>query len=220
MYPSSDIRPKQAADIFKLDGEAGPSHFSVGPVVLKIPERPNRTEPNLFVVVEGWIAFDRFDEGGRPNTLKFGTKVGYFRILQDGGLEHVYGSHFDMDEQLVAHPVFHGQMTSQAKLGESIEELFHSNFEVTEDHAVGLLGTVRTPTAQMDVFSVLTQVGADHLINEKSDSVVREGFDELRRACDFFNGAGRRFPFLCDPPATHCYRSTHWYERHNPPAAP
>jgi hypothetical protein len=213
MYPSSDIRPQQAADIFKFDGEAGPSHFSVGPVVLKIPERPGRSEPDLFVVVEGWIAFDKFDEEGRPNTLKFGTKVGYFRILLDGGLEHVYGSHFDMDEHLIAHPVFHGQMASQVGLGESIADLFHSDFEVRKDHAVGLLGNVRTPTAQMDVFSVLTQVGADHLVNEKSDTVVREGFDELRRACDFFNGAGHRFAFLYDPPATHCYRSTHWYER-------
>jgi hypothetical protein len=214
MYPSSDIRPKSAAEIFKAaESKNGGSQFTIGPVVFKVPEKPSKRDANLFVVVSGWIAFSALPSTtSQPNTLSFGTRVGYFRVLGEK-LEHVYGAHYDMDETSPGHPVFHAQMASLIDMSSSISELFDAPFGVAENHASNILRNVRIPTAQMDAFSVFTQIGADHLVSEKSTPEVREAFDELRNSCDFFHGAAHKLSYLNATEAARCYRSTHWYER-------
>jgi hypothetical protein len=128
-------------------------------------------------------------------------------------LSHVYGAHYDMDEVLPGHPVFHSQMTSQMSYLSTITDLFHQSYAKCDDLAAGLLANVRTPTAQMDAFSVITQIGADHLLSERSAVEVLTAFQTLRAACDFFVGAGGRLPYLNAEGPSRCYRSTHWYER-------
>ena len=213
MHPSSQIRPQNATDVFHPDVDSGESKFNVGPVVFCVPERANGRGSNLYIAISGWICF-----GGprapdpRRTTLRFGTGVGYFQAKEDH-LIHVYGVHYDMDEKLPGHPVFHAQMCSQEEFGATVRDVFNLRLDPGKDLAAGLLRNVRMPTAQMDVFSVITQIGADHLVSETSSLEVQAAFGKLREACDFFVGAAGRLAYLNSMQATHCYRSTHWYAR-------
>lgn len=213
MHPSGQVRPTGASDVFSPDGSSGEPKFNVGPVVFHISERANGGTSNLYVAISGWISFGTPLAGDpRRTTWQFGTQVGYFRV-KGGQLVHIYGVHYDMDETLPGHPVFHAQMSSQVELGAHVRRLFNLQLETGADLPGVLLRNVRTPTAQMDVFSVITQIGADHLISETSGPEVHAAFAKLRDACDFFMGAAGRLAYLNSPPATHCYRSTHWYKR-------
>lgn len=212
MEPMSEVRPSDPPTIFKRDPASQDLKFLIGPMVLWVPEKPNQP-PSLFIVLSGWIRFGPPSSlDPRRTTVDFGTQVGYFRP-KDGVLCHVYGAHYDMDETLPGHPVFHAQVCSQARLTDAIHERFHEQFSVGCDFTDGLLRNVRTPTAQMDIFSVITQIGADHLVTETSNGEVQDAFKKLRDACDFFVGAAGRLLYLNSSAAAHCYRSTHWYER-------
>jgi hypothetical protein len=213
MHSSSVIRPGNATDVFRPDASTAESKFNVGPVVFRLPERANAHSADLYVALSGWVLFGSpLPSDRRRTTLDFGTQVGYFRAKGDH-LLHVYGVHYDMDEKLPGHPVFHSQMSSQVGFVSDIALLFNSQLAVEDDLATGLLRNVRTPTAQMDVFSVMTQIAADHLVSEASGPDVLAGFLKMREACDFFMGAAGRLAYLNSLPATDCYRSTHWYVR-------
>lgn len=213
MHPSSQIRPAEAADIFTPDGASAESKFNIGPVVFHVPERANGRDANLYIAISGWLSLGvPLDSDPRRTTLQFGTQVGYFRV-KDDKLVYIYGVHYDMDEVLPGHPVFHAQMCSQVKLGGDVALLFNLQLDIGDDLPGALLRNVRTPTAQMDVFSVITQIGADHLISDVSGPEVREAFAKLRESCDFFMRAAGRLAYLNSIEASHCYRSTHWYNR-------
>ena len=211
MNSSSMVRPREVSEIFKVDDNApeGVVKLIVGPVVFQVPERPNRT-PNLFIVVSGELSFERPNPKSAPlRTKDFATRVAYFRS-KPGRLEHVYGAHYDMDEQVRRHPVFHAQFRPYEQFAQCIQTLFHRDDEI-DGYLCNVLRNVRIPTAQMDVFSVLTQICADHLIDEQSTSEVTDAFQRMRIACNFFEGAARRVAFLGTESAVHCYRLTHWY---------
>lgn len=213
MYQQSQARPTSFHEIFRLDEQVPDDEVKllVGPVVFNVPERASSAALNLFIVVAGWLSFEGPDFKTAPlKTRGFGTEIGYFR-RKDGRLEHVYGAHYDMDEKGAGHPVFHAQISSQFELGARVNDEFRLNAEVT-NRMGNILGTVRTPSAQMDVFSVLTQICADHLIWEKSADEVRGAFKTLRGAGSFLVGAAHRLAFLNTPPASECYRSMHWYD--------
>lgn len=213
MHPATGIKPGSAADVFKLDTNSVEPKFNIGPIVLNVPERAMDQRSSLYVVVQGWITFGPpLQNRERRTTLHFGTQVGYFRQKNESILQ-VYGVHYDMDETLPGHPIFHAQMSTQAKLAPVVEQFTKLKFESEPDWSRGLLRNVRTPTAQMDAFSVITQIGADHLISNLSGPEVRSAFKKLRTSCDFFLGAGAHISYLNTLPATHCYRSTHWYAR-------
>lgn len=212
MYSTTEIRPDDATIVFRPEpSSTGEPQVSAGPVVFRVPERASKRDANLYIVVKGWISFAPILEPPSLTTQRFGTNVGYFRAKPDR-LDHVYGVHYDMEEEQPCHPVFHAQISSQASLASVVRE----NFTVPSDEcdiAAGLLKNVRTPTAQMDVFSLITQIGADHLVYEGSSAEVRDAFIRLRTACDFFVGAAGRLVYLHEDSAAHCYRSTHWYDR-------
>ena len=215
MHPSSQIRPNAASDIFSIDfsidGNSTELKCEVRPVVFCVPERANGRKSDIYVAVKGWLSFGApLPSDPRRTTQKFGTQVGYFRV-EDEQLVHVYGVHYDMDNRLnrLGHPVFHAQMSSQVDLGNYVNQLF--NLKLIIQDIGPLLGNVRTPTAQMDAFSVITQIGADHLVSNGSSREVLRAFNKLRNACDFFIGAEGRITDLNCPPDTRCYRSTHWY---------
>jgi hypothetical protein len=131
-------------------------------------------------------------------------------------LEHIYGAHYDIDEKTPGHPVFHSQISPKMELLEHVKEQFRKESDSKEDRVKFLLRNVRTPSAQMDVFSVIAQVCADHLMHAKSSIEVRKAFTKMRTECDFFVGAAYRMEFLnADIPRT-CYRSTHWYAGDSP----
>ncbi len=216
MYSTCDVRPRPGTSVFQIhdnpDAADDEIWFKFGPIVFLLPERATHRECSLYVSVEGLLAFEKRDRKETPRTKAFGTKIGYFRIHKGQPAEHVYGAHYDIDDNSFGHPVFHSQISAQMDLLTSVNELYR--IDLTAEDKVGpILKNVRTPTAQMDVFSVITQLCADHLIYEHSTKEVQKAFSDLLAATDFFVGAACRMPHLNSASASTCYRSTHWYAR-------
>ena len=169
---SSTVLPPTAQEVFRIDendhgGTDETVKVNCGPVVFNLCERANGF-PNMYVVVEGWIRMESGDRHVPLLTTGFATRVGYFR-LRGQRLVHVYGVHYDMDESGQGHPVFHAQLGTMKKFFAEVEQRFHLNAEVGDDRVKDVLRNVRTPTAQMDFFSVLTQLCADHLMSGRTD---------------------------------------------------
>jgi hypothetical protein len=188
MYQASSVRPTGGHDIFSLD-EAAPDDevkFNIGPIVFNVPERAGRGH-TLFIVVKGWLSFGGGDLRAIPlKTKSFGTQVGYFRS-KGGVLEHVYGVHYDLDEVLPGHPVFHAQLSSRIELAPKVRELYRIEDEL-KDFFAPKLTNIRIPTAQMDVFSTIVQICADHFVFNGADPTVHKAFDEMRNINSFFWG--------------------------------
>lgn len=170
-----------------------------------LPERAAHDAPNLYVVIDGWIEFDGTADALR--TTQFGTRVAYVRAKR-GRFEHVYGTHYDQSKDDLGHPVFHAQISSMRDLTIGIPGC--ENGEVV-DKVLPILSNVRTPTPQMDVFSAIEQVCADHLLWEGSQCEVRRAFKDLREHCAFFTGSGHLMDRFTTA-MTDCCRSTHWYK--------
>lgn len=214
MYQSGAIRPGNPNDIFQPDaGDAAAPNdatFTIRPIVFNLPEAPGG-QPTLFIALKGWLSFSDVQLGAGPmKTKSFGTEMGYFR-RRNSRLEHVYGVHFDLDESKPGHPVFHAQVSSQSRLGDSVRELYRLEDEIVNEFSPKL-GNIRIPSAQMDVFSVVVQICADHhLALGGAGAPVKAEFDKIRKTNSFFLGAAHRMSFLNSQPASDCYRSAHWY---------
>ncbi len=125
---------------------------------------------------------------------------------------HVYGAHYDFASNEIGHPVFHGQMRSFKEFSEVIKNR-HYGVEDAElvDLVEGILKSVRLPSAQMDVFSFLLQLVADHLLSPDSGVDDKTRFRELLERSKFIQGLGSQMARLQVPPANVCYRAVHWY---------
>lgn len=211
------VRPDNEWDLLHHTGATTGDvlHFELRPVVFHLPERPNRLFPNLFVAAQGRIAIENGDCDHDSDSLvthNFSTEVGYFR-QKDGGLEHVFGAHYDFARDEVGHPAFHAQMKSFA---DDFAPLIVREFGVAgiqDDHVEGILQGVRLPTAQMDFFSFFLQVFADHLLWANSSVAEKSAFNLLLQESIRLKGAAWRVPRLAMPPAPQCYRAGHWYPR-------
>jgi hypothetical protein len=215
MYQASNSRPSDGYEIFVPDNArtAGEVKLTVHPVIFNLPERANRRDTNLYIALSGWLSFEKAGLRNPPlRTRGFGTKVGYFRAKAEL-LEHVYGAHYDIEEAQAGHPVFHSQMGPEMDLGEKVKGTYRLGGHL-KDSVSPILRNVRIPTAQMDVFSVILQICADHLIFEASGQEVKDAFAAMVQSCGFFTGAAHRMDFLNR--GASCYRSTHWYS--SPPA--
>jgi hypothetical protein len=207
IHQAASIGPTSSYSVFTVSDDGGNEvQVVVKPIVLNVPEKGKSQQSGLFVVIEGWL---NFDAGSLPNLVAttFGTQVAYFR-QKSGSMAHIYGVHYDVDEASPGHPVFHSQMKSM--LGMSGVIPGYKAIEI-ENNMDGVLGTVRIPTAQMDVFSVIEQVCADHLIWKNSADGSLSAFKKLRSTCDFFRGSGGRHSRLTADSSVSCFRSTHWY---------
>lgn len=212
MYQSTDVWPSSVHEIFHFSNEAndGEVDVDVGPIFFRVPERATRPNANLYIVVKGRLSFEVVTEPAKIlRTKTFSTEIGYFRIKGDA-LEHVYGAHFDIDEGTIGHPVFHSQMRPKLELLVGLKAR-HSYQGEPENFVKQILRNVRIPSAQMDVFSVITQICADHLIYKDSGNEAQDAFRRVRESCNFFAGAAHRMDYLKEEPGRSCYRSTHWY---------
>jgi hypothetical protein len=220
LYPASNPRPQTAAEIFIPESKPGADEirFNVNPIIFHLPERPGRRGANLYIVLSGWLSFEKGNlRKERLRTHGFGTQVGYFRAKPEL-LEHVYGAHYDIDETQPGHPVFHSQIRSMAQLGEQVRTAYILATPVC-DRVHPILRNVRVPTAQMDVFSVILQICADHLISSASDQDAKDAFSGMAGSCGFFDGVAHRLAYLNDGRAPSCYRSPHWYAQQHSVAA-
>lgn len=212
MEQSAVVRPTDGYEIFRIDPNASNEvvKMNVGPVVFNVPERANRGRSDLFIVVDGWLTFEGDFSSTVPlKTQNYGTNIAYFK-QKAADLEHVYGAHYDMDESRFGHPVFHAQMGSQIEMASAVRERYHLELNVVPKMGT-ILGNVRTPSAQMDVFAVMLQICADHLVGQDSADEVRKAFSELRSASDFLVGAAHRLAYLNQQIPANCYQSRHWY---------
>lgn len=209
MNQAATVWPRDGNDVFVLDPDSadGEIEYKVNQVRLFLPEKASRPRPSIHVTIDGWLKFDANAPSKAPRTTSFGTRIGYFR--QKGPtFEHVYGSHYDMDELSIGHPVFHSQM--KAMMGHASQIPTCEPAQVV-DHVTSILSNVRVPTAQMDLFSAIEKVCADHLLWENSGDVEKAAFKRLQEKSGFFSGAGHRVARLSSPEVAACYRSRHWY---------
>ena len=204
MNPSVAVETPTGNELFKVTTNEH-IRVDVSPIRFYLPERAKRHAPNLYVVIDGWIEFDGTVDELR--TTQFGTRVAYVRTKQSG-FEHVYGTHYDQSKDDLGHPVFHAQISSMKDLTTGIPGC---ESDALDDKVVPILSNVRTPTPQMDVFSAVEQVCADHLLWEGSKNEVRRAFEDLREHCAFFEGSGHLMDRFA-PAMADCCRSTHWYK--------
>lgn len=217
IYQFCAQQPPDFHAIFRaVDGQADEVKFEIGPVVFLIPERLGRSH-QLYVAVEGRLSFEKDKlRDGPLKTRAFGTRVAYFK-QKGGNLEHVFGAHYDLDELSPGHPVFHAQLQGMSEMADKVRELFRLTGE-TINSFQPQVRNIRIPCAQMDVFSAILQMCADHLVIKGVDGQVADEFSKMRAKSDFFIGAAHRLPYISSPVASNCYRSWHWYGGDRPVA--
>lgn len=187
-------------------------HFRISPTVFNLPEKANPTRMNLFVVLTGGLELDHTIDRTSPLLVRgFSSEVGYFRRTASQ-LKHIYGVHYDYSTGVAGHPVFHAQMKSFADFSEEISERFSCD-NALDDRVSNILRNVRLPCAQMDVFSLLLQICADHLLSENSSDEQVSLFEGMVGLSGFLQGAGKDVAHLSTEAMRQCVRSTHWYPR-------
>lgn len=186
--------------------------FDVRPIVFNVPERASDRECKLFVVVEGRLSLHRdvFEKSGEYETNTFATQVAYFRRTKTH-LEHVFGAHYDIEPLGHGHPIFHFQFKSFAGMHVHVRKHFSEVNLPLLDKVDGVLRTVRTPSAHMDVFSLFIQICADHLLHKNSGSQEIDAFNGLLEQSSFLTGAGPQQHRLRGTSSRSCYRGRHWY---------
>lgn len=212
------FHPSDGYSLFQLDHNLSSTDvavFNVGPVVINLPERASHHSFNLYVVAECQLGFDikKFKESNELASLSFATHVAYFRRAPQE-LQHVYGVHYDFDTVHPAHPVFHAQMKSFAEdLSPHVKEQYGVELPI-DDRVKGVLPNVRLPIAQLDFFSLVVQLAADHLIWQQSAQPERDAFNEILSLDKAIIGATTVSPSLTLGAELKCHRALHWY----PPA--
>jgi hypothetical protein len=209
----AEVRPDESHVFRAVDGQsAEAAFFELRPVVFNFPEDARHRRNDLYVVVRGLISFRRgeFRETSRLLTHSFATEVAYFRRRGDS-LEHVFGAHYDFSPDSHGHPTFHGQLKSYATFGAFVGREYRVNDAVSGDAVNGILERVRVPTAQMDVFSLVVQMCADHLLFAGSAPEETAAFSALLAKNAFCHGAAFQVPRLGTDEARQCYRARHWY---------
>jgi len=207
------IRPAAFDDVFHFMAPDRADHIvlAMKPVVFQVPERGDRPGKQIYVVVEGRLTFDRAAlQAGQYLATHFKTHVGYFRY-KDRVLTHIYGAHYDLDESNLGHPVFHHQIQTMAELGDALVAQFALPIDKLEDPVQDLFRQARVPTAHMDVFSIIAQICADHLLHKGSGAGERGSFKKVLQSCNVYKGVGHRIGRLNSGDAPTCYRSLHWY---------
>jgi hypothetical protein len=190
---------------------------AVDPVVLSVPERASPSK-RLYVHIMGWFEFSRacWDERKILETVRVSAEAAYFRSHKKR-LTLVHGAHYDHTPSHLGHPVFHMQLRgSLFEYGGFIQQQFGIEGEIS-DGIRETLRNVRSPSAQVDIFSLLLQVGADQLLHQSSGREERRAFNRLRSMAELCgplcrDGAPEQgVPSSRPDTSFRCYRARHWY---------
>lgn len=184
--------------------------YRLEPLVLRVVERPNKTVPDLYIVIKGDIDLDLSEAS--PRLVWFVTQVAYFkRSPHRQRLEGVFGAHYDFEPDANNHPVFHAQLTDCAELRPVLDEQFRLTMDSFENHTTGMLRQVRLPSAQLDYFAVLVQIAADHLLRHDAGSEEQDAFERLGSSCESVPSASEGLTRYDCSDAAYCIRGPHWY---------
>lgn len=213
-----DYRPRSDPEIVRQGdrNSADSVSLNIGPLAFLVPER-DLSSGRLFIYLEGALEFSReaWTDSGRlviTNTIAEGA---YFKV-GDGKLVLVYGGHYDYAPGQHGHPAFHHQLRDHLfEYGEFIKKHFSLTYPI-KDALDGVLRNVRVPTAQMDAFSCMLKIAADHLLPQGPSPRQRDAFNALRGSSTLCGGYCNDQP----PPSLQpyrlpytCYRARHWYGR-------
>jgi hypothetical protein len=142
----------------------------------------------------------------------FNSRVAYFRQLSNG-FHHLLGAHYDFSIDELGHPAYHMQFDDYAELLWVIKDAFDTELEPVKNSMSGVPKRIRIPCAQLDTFSVATQVIADHLLGRFSSDTDKARFSTLLQQSGRLRGTGYLIPRLHTPQAYDCFRAVHWYPR-------
>jgi hypothetical protein len=208
-----EARPNQSADIFVLRPTDKGIEAEVLPVTFRLKEKAAAGDNAIYVVVMGSMLFSPESTRDDLRASGFATKVGYFREVGNTRLKHVYGIHYDFDDSLPAHPVYHCQLSSMAGFVDHINGAFNRQFAAVandDNYVMGLLRNVRVPTAHMDPFSVFLQIIGDHLVSEVNDD-ERLAFMRAQGALTTIRSLPAAAARLDAVLEQQCFRANHWY---------
>ena len=215
-----DVRPNQAAQIFKIDQEdASSMKVEVEPVAFWLKEKAKDDNPQIYATVKGRVNFSIGAGMDPPFACFFKSEVGYFRVAATGSLDHILGIHYDCDDQRAAHPVFHAQLTSCRDHLSIINQHYEPTFLLRCDYMTHVARKVRLPTAHMDPLAVFVQLLADHLMNVNSGPNEQTAFEKARSALMFFKSDPAKSQRLNLVTTDKCFRGPRWYPMAIPQAA-
>ena len=171
--------------------------YTKRPISFNVPERYllnklGNDECNIMVILEGWLTFEKNEytnllkltSSGKLISSDFGTRVEYYRKNKPFGWKFLNSIHYDYEPSFANHPVFHAQLSNRSLLYSKAGYDFASLYPLSGN--VELLKATRIPTFQMDIFSTLVSICADHLIPTVHNP--SEKFIEIQQNCDFFVG--------------------------------
>jgi len=212
---SATVVPSDFQAIFQeTRNDAQVVEYEIRPFMLIMPERADDTTAEMHIVLSGRIGIDKdhFNQHGQLRTVSFATEVGYFRLKNDGTLQHVFGAHYDLTENEIGHPAFHAQLKHKFEFADVVQRKYTGQTLDPKNLMENLLKTARLPSAQMDVFSLLLQAVADHLMSpEVSTDEDKRVFSGLLGKNKQIQGRAYSIPRLQEQSAVICYRSVHWY---------
>jgi hypothetical protein len=212
---SASVIPGDASGLFQIShSDADTLAFDIGETLLILPERAKQVSNPMHIVVKGRLTIDKkhFIESEQLRTVHFQSEAGYFRLKNDGTLQHIFGAHYDLTQDEVGHPAFHAQLKSFLGFADIVQHRYSDTPLNVTNAMKDVLKTVRLPSAQMDYFSLLIQAVADHLMSPNSSSTEDvDVFRELLVKSKSIQGRAYSIARLQEPSATACYRSVHWY---------
>lgn len=194
MHTAFQVKPSDATTLIQVSshGDSGDAvQISCSPVVCRVPERASHSDANIYVVFEGRLEI-ALDAASSLTTRSFATNFAYFD-LRGGSAVHRLGGHYDYSLAPLGHPVTHLQLRSQVDYFPHVTKNFTSIEPETpvENLMASVLSGFRAPTAQVDFLGFLLQIGADHLIDDRSGQDVQEHFKALLNACGPVSGIAR-----------------------------
>ena len=211
-----EVDPKHGASIFVVDQtRPQPSDryaFLVKPVTFVVCERAKNREHFIYVVAKGRLCIDA-ENANAMRTIDFATEVAYFRKKEDGDkdimkLDHIYGAHFDYAPGQNGHPLFHAQMNDLDDFREIVAGKYSLPATKGSNYMTPILRNARLPSAQMDIFSFMFQVAADHLVHEDSTPSELKALGDLASEVRKLKGLQGLLQGIC---SNQCTRGVHWY---------
>ena len=176
-------------------------NFKMTPVVFDLPEHATQSKNSLFLVLSGKLSFVTTSNFSNLVTKSYSTQIEYFR--KGNNLKFIGTVHYDFDKRnLTNHPKFHSQFSNKISEFEKthLKKSYPSPCKISN-----FIESARIPTVQLDCYSALLQICADHLVH---NTLHKEIFKNIRTHCNFFRSIDHPLQIKNN---LNCIRSIHFY---------